>query len=238
MAWCASTACVSRPRKIWTAWRSRRCRYASWPRIRAARLWVATSDSGLFRIEKGTVARFSQRDGLPAGNVACLFPGQGGDLWACTAGGLAQIKDGKIHLLGNTPAPAGGSIAAAAQRNDGTIWMGGDGPELSIWTGAQFTSYSLHSLPRYARIQAMLSGSDNTLWIGTTAGLIRLEDGREQRFTKSDGLANDSVLSLAEGRNAIDLDRHGRRFQPLAQWRDRKFSPQERFVAKHRRSIV
>ena len=47
----------------------------------------------------------------------------------------------------------------------------------------------------------MLSGSDNTLWIGTTAGLIRLEDGREQRFTKADGLANDSVLSLAEGRN-------------------------------------
>ena len=164
-------------------------------------LWIATSDSGLFRIEKGTVARFSQRDGLPAGNVACLFPGQGGDLWACSEGGLAQIKDGKIRLLGNAPDLAGGSTAAAAQRKDGTIWMGGDGPELSIWTGAQFNSYSLHTLPRYARIQAMLSGSDNTLWIGTTAGLIRLEEGREQCFTKADGLANDSVLSLAEGRN-------------------------------------
>ncbi len=164
-------------------------------------LWIATSDSGLFRIEKGTVAKFSQRDGLPAGNVACLFPGQHGDLWACTAGGLAQIKDGKIRLLGNAPTLAGGGIAAAAQRKDGTIWMGGDGGELSIWTGAQFSSYSLHSVPRYAGIQAMLSGSDNTLWIGTTAGLIRLEDGREQRFTKADGLANDSVLSLAEGRN-------------------------------------
>ena len=66
-------------------------------------LWIATSDSGLFRIEKGTLARFSQRDGLPAGNVACFFPGQHGDLWACTAGGLAQIKDGKIRLLGNAP---------------------------------------------------------------------------------------------------------------------------------------
>jgi signal transduction histidine kinase len=31
--------------------------------------------------------------------------------------------------------------------------------------------------------------------------LIRLREGREQRFTKADGLANDSVLSLAEGRD-------------------------------------
>jgi ligand-binding sensor domain-containing protein len=164
-------------------------------------LWIATSDAGLFRIENGTVARFSQRDGLPSNNVACLFGGQRGDLWACTEGGLARIKNGKIHLLGSSPGLAGGSIAAAAQRRDGTIWVGGDGPGLSVWNGTQFATYSLHSLPRYARVQAMLSGSDDALWIGTTAGLIRLQNGREQRFTRAEGLANDSVLSLAEGRN-------------------------------------
>jgi ligand-binding sensor domain-containing protein len=122
-------------------------------------LWIATSDAGLLRIENGTVARFSQRDGLPSGNVACVFPGQHGDVLACTEGGLAQIRDGKIRLIGNGPGLVAEPIAAAAQRRDGTIWAGGDGPGLSVWDGAQFTSYSLHSLPRYARVQAMLASS-------------------------------------------------------------------------------
>jgi ligand-binding sensor domain-containing protein/two-component sensor histidine kinase len=161
-------------------------------------LWIATSDAGLFRIDNGTVARFSTRDGLPAGSVACLFPGQHSDLWACTSGGLARIQDGKVQVVGKSP---GARIATAAQRRDGTIWTGGEAGELSVWNGTQFTSYPLHSLPRYARLQAMLAGSDNALWIGTSAGLIRLQDGREQRFSRADGLANDSVLSLAEGRN-------------------------------------
>jgi signal transduction histidine kinase/streptogramin lyase len=126
-----------------------------------------------------------------------LFPGRSGDLWACTDEGLAQIRDGKIHVASS----AGFPVAAAALRKDGTIWVGGEGPGLAVWNGTQFTSYSLQSLPRYARVQAMMSGSDDALWIGTTAGLIRLQHGREQRFTKADGLANDSVLSLAEGRN-------------------------------------
>src|SRR3984885_12798886 len=160
-------------------------------------LWIATSDAGLFRIDHGTVARFSERDGLPSDNVACLFSGRRGDLWACTDRGLARISDGKIRVVGS----AGQPVAAAAQRGDGTIWAGGDGPGLSVWNGTQFASYAVQSLPRYARVQTMISGSDGALWIGTTAGLIRLQDGREQRLTKADGLANDSVLSLAEGRN-------------------------------------
>ena len=160
-------------------------------------LWIATSNAGLFRIEHGSIARFSQRDGLPSDHVACLFPGRDGDLWACTDGGLARIRDGKIRVAGAGREP----IVAAAQRKDGTVWAGGDGPGLIIWNGTQFTNYTLHSLPPYARVQAMFSDSDDVLWIGTTAGLIRLQRGREQRFTKADGLANDSVLSLAEGGN-------------------------------------
>lgn len=163
-------------------------------------LWVATSDAGLLRIDHGTIARFSERDGLASSNVPCVFPGRHGDLWACTEGGLVQITDGKIRGIGSGDLARHG-IAAAAQRKNGSIWVGGDGPQLGIWTGTQFSSYSLKSVPRYARVQAMLADSNDVLWIGTTAGLIRFEDGREQRFTKANGLPNDSVLSLAEGRN-------------------------------------
>jgi ligand-binding sensor domain-containing protein/two-component sensor histidine kinase len=161
-------------------------------------LWIATSNAGLFRIENGSVARFSRRDGLPSDNVACLFPGRGSDLWACSETGLVRIANGKIRVF-----PSGEPVAAAAQRADGSIWLGGEGPQLRVWNGRRFSSYSLHSLPPNSSVQAMLSGNDDALWIGTTAGLIRLQHGQEQRFTKADGLANDSVLSLAAGRNGL-----------------------------------
>jgi signal transduction histidine kinase/ligand-binding sensor domain-containing protein len=159
-------------------------------------LWIATSNAGLFRIDHGTIARFSKRDGLPSDRVTCLFRGRDNDLWACTDRGLARINDGTIQVLGGAQA-----VIAAAQRTDGSIWMGGEGVDLGVWNGRQFSTFTLHTLPVYARVQAMLAGPDDALWVGTTAGLVRLQNGREQRFTKTNGLADDSVLSLAPGSN-------------------------------------
>jgi ligand-binding sensor domain-containing protein/signal transduction histidine kinase len=162
----------------------------------AGALWIATSNAGLYRLHNGTLARFSEHDGLPSDNLTCLFRGRQGDLWACTDRGLARIADGKIQAVG------AGEVLAGAQRKDGDIWIGGEGPSLRIWNGAEFSTVTLRSIPAYTRIQAMLASADDSLWIGTTAGLVRLKNGQEQRFTKLAGLPNDSVLSLAEGGNA------------------------------------
>ena len=178
-------------------------------------LWVA-SDEGLLRIERGTVARFSKRDGLSSDDVRCVFPGQHGEVWACSEDGIVRIAEGqgKLRVVGGA---AAGTIRAAAQRRDGTIWMAGDGADLRVWNGKQFTGYSVKSLPRFARVQAMLSANDDAFWIGTNAGLIRLQGGREQRWTKANGLANDSVLSLAEGRGgSIWIGTDG----GFSRWRD------------------
>jgi ligand-binding sensor domain-containing protein/signal transduction histidine kinase len=181
-------------------------------------LWIATSDAGLFRIENGTIARFSRRDGLPSDLVGCVFPGQHGNLWACTEAGIVRIRDGKVQVYKYPAGLTRNKVAAAAERSDGTIWLGGDGPDLSVWDGASFTAFTLHSLPPFARVQTMLAdATGDGLWIGTTAGLIRLQNGREQRFTKTDGLANDSVLSLAKGKNrAIWIGTDG----GFSRWRD------------------
>ena len=180
-------------------------------------LWVATGNAGLFRIENGTVAQFSKRDGLPSDNVTCLFAGRQNDLWACTERGFARIADGKVQVVGGAQTAFG----AAAQRKDGSIWLGGEGPALTVWSGKQFFSVTLRTLPRYARVQTILDGSDDALWIGTTAGLVRLQNGREQRLTKGPGqgnaLADDSVLSLAQGSNgSIWIGTDG----GFSRWRD------------------
>jgi ligand-binding sensor domain-containing protein/signal transduction histidine kinase len=179
-------------------------------------LWVATSDSGIYRIENGSIARFSVRDGLPSNNIPCVFSDSGGDVWACTENGLARIHDGKIRIFGERQG-FGGSLAAAVERKDRSIWAGGDGSELSIWNGTRGSSYRLTSVSAYARVQALLSSDDDALWIGTTEGLIRLKDGSEQLYTAASGLASNSILSLAAGQNgAIWIGGDG----GFSRWRD------------------
>src|SRR5271155_2331810 len=36
-------------------------------------LWIATNESGVYRLDHGDLTRFSQKDGMPADNVACIL---------------------------------------------------------------------------------------------------------------------------------------------------------------------
>ena len=49
----------------------------------------------------------------------------------------------------------------------------------------------------------MLRTRDGSIWVGTTDGLVQIKAGRERRFTVGDGLADDAVLALAEGRDGL-----------------------------------
>ena len=157
--------------------------------------WVATSDAGLLLLHDRVVTHYTRNEGLPSGSVNCVVSDKEGALWVCTENGLARLSNGKIQVIGNT------QVEAACVRKDGTIWSGGAGGELSIWDGKKLSTYQLHSLPGYGAIQSLLAAKDDSLWIGTSDGLIRLANGREQRFTKADGLANNSVLTVSEGQD-------------------------------------
>ncbi|HVC97596.1 MAG TPA: two-component regulator propeller domain-containing protein [Pirellulales bacterium] len=90
-------------------------------------------------------------------------------------------------------------VWSICEASDGTIWVGGESGRLDAWSGTEFTSRPLQSLPAGAAIRALSGAGDGTIWVGTTAGLVRLEDGEERRFTTADGLADDSIECLAEG---------------------------------------
>src|ERR1700733_985107 len=154
-------------------------------------LWIATADAGIFRMDGESIAHYSKAEGLSSDSITCLATAKNGDIWACTDGGVARIHGGKLTVLSNNPA------RAACEANDGTMWGGGDGASLNSWDGSKFTAHRIQKLPADASIRALECSGDD-LWVGTTAGLVRIGKSGEQLLTSKDGLADSRILCLGE----------------------------------------
>lgn len=153
-------------------------------------VWLATGESGLFRMEGDGVTRY-----LSSGNVQCVAEAKNGDTWACTTNGLARIREGKVSTF-----LADNNIHAACEAGDGTIWAAGDQATVSAWDGTKFTTRRIQKLPADTEIRALQCSGDK-LWAGTTAGLIEISKSGERLFTSRDGLADSRVLCLSESKD-------------------------------------
>ncbi len=151
-------------------------------------LWIATAESGIFRIEGESTTRYG------SGNVNCLALAKNGDVWACTDAGLTRISSGKLTVF-----PAVNTTRTACEAGDGTIWAAGDGASLSSFDGSRFVARAIAKLPADASIRA-LECSGDTLWAGTTAGLIGIGKSGTTFLTSKDGLADSRILCLAASR--------------------------------------
>jgi signal transduction histidine kinase/ligand-binding sensor domain-containing protein len=163
-------------------------------------LWIATEGAGLIRIGPGSTIQFRRADGLPSENVRGLICDRQGNVWAGTDAGLAMFAEGKFTTYGTVDGMASSDVQALCEAQDGSIWAGGSGNELSVRSGGKFSSRRLAPLGTYGAVDALLCTRDGAMWAGTSRGLIRLKDGQEKRFTTVEGLADDQVLCLAEGR--------------------------------------
>src|SRR5205823_13392313 len=63
-------------------------------------LWIGTNQAGLIKLERGTVSRYSRKEGLPSDTVQCLFNDRHGAVWACTPNGLVEVSRGTLRVLG------------------------------------------------------------------------------------------------------------------------------------------
>ncbi|MDB5174158.1 MAG: putative two-component system sensor kinase [Phycisphaerales bacterium] len=163
-------------------------------------LWIATDGAGLFRLQDGTAKHYGVADGLPSDHVRYLLYDRHGDLWIGTPNGLARFAQGKFITYHKELALGTDGVRAICEAKDGTIWVGGEGPQLSAWNGSSFVTRPLLSVPADAVVNDLAADPDGAIWAGTTGGLVRLKDATERRWSSADGLADDAVLCLSVGR--------------------------------------
>lgn len=186
--------------------------------------WFGTSD-GLFRYSNVSrtsdlgrrvpTARYTERDGLPAGPVVSVFEDSAGGLWVSTTGrrnGLARWDNHdrtfRQYSEGLAWLPTSG-VSLFAEDAPGRLWMGllrfGRGqPEMARLRGAALDRFGGGDDAPSGGIRALYVDRQKRLWVGTNqSGLMRFdhpEDGRPafRRFTTANGLSSDVILSLAE----------------------------------------
>lgn len=160
-------------------------------------LWIATNDAGILHIHDSTVTHYGSAEGMPSDAIFCLVPGKSGDVWACTANGLAHLQDGKIQVehLPNRPVGGGDLVRDGCLADNGVLWVAGEGAELLARKTRGFEAYPLRSVPPDAVVRAV-SCSRGMLWAGTSAGLVEVSGNQQRFYTEKDGLVDDSILSL------------------------------------------
>ena len=165
-------------------------------------LWIGTDGAGLLQLQRGKRTQYTERDGLPAGPVRCLVSDRRGAVWACTPHGLAEIARGAVRVFDAADGLPAADIAAACATPDGTIVAAASDARVARWDRGRFRARRLR-LPDSAAVQALLCAADGTLWAGTSGGLVHVRGDREDRLTTSDGLADDSILTLAESGGTV-----------------------------------
>ncbi len=167
-------------------------------------LWLSTNDTGLFKLTPNGVTQYTTKQGLPSDVVQCLVPGRDGLTWACTENGLARMDLRRgvegIQIFHVAQGLASENVHAACQDSAGNLWVGGEGAVLSVWDGNSFTSLPLRGLPSGTTVRTLTCAGD-TVWAGTSDGLIRLHGSEQRLYTDKNGLADNFVFSLAQGTN-------------------------------------
>jgi len=155
-------------------------------------LWLATYE-GLVRFNGEAFRVFDKNSGLGSSSIDTLCRTPDDSLWLGTFDGLVRYKDGRFQTI---PMESdAGIIKTIVPSHDGGVWVGSAKGRIIHVAGEHPRALTL-PLP-VSPINALAVTGD-VLWIGTSRGLFRYENG------KLDAISSDSIVSLAsDGDDAL-----------------------------------
>lgn len=140
------------------------------------RIWIGTN-GGLVCIERDSLSVFGKKDGLPGLNVQALdwFNDQ---LFVGTDSGLCSITPTGNVQIHQQPLIRGLEVISLLHDEEHRLWIGTNGAGLYYLHQGQV---AVHSVSTYAAtIHCLASGSDESVLVGTEAGLFSVaESGKD-----------------------------------------------------------
>jgi len=160
---------------------------------------------------RGVVSILDETNGLDAEHVLSLVAGpEGGFFVGSIEGRMAWVdEDGRVTPLGVRDGfPPGLAVNGIELGPNGEVWLAtthglwrGDGPPATLRfrrVDLPAGSDEARDLPPTESISDLLLDRDGVLWAAGRYGLARLENGTWSRLSRSDGLRDDSLISIAQ----------------------------------------
>jgi len=140
-----------------------------------------------FRIDGAEKVEYRLQGGL-VDNVKSILRTRDGTVWVGTVGGLQ-------HSTSADPAPSGtfaqvpeihSTVRTLLEDEDGTLWIGTIGEGLFRYRDGHFTRLTADTALPSKTILSSFVGSGHNIWIGTQAGLVRLNKTAARTFALPD----------------------------------------------------
>ena len=149
-----------------------------------------------------------RRVNLPAGDAAGLvamledsdhqFWVADGSLQTVTLDASQKVRPAPTRPSSGAGIPHG-EVMVLLEDREGSIWAGTQSGDLHRFRNNVFTTFTRRDGLSSDYIYSVYEDDRGVLWVGTPAGLNRMEHGHVQVFTTKDGLPNDHVNSIWGG---------------------------------------
>jgi len=162
---------------------------------REGSLWVGTN-AGLMRFADTPFITIDSHQGLADDYVRALLQTSDGEILIGSSRGMDRWRD---EVVTGTTGLGGDSVLSLAEDQAGDIWIGTYSTGVVRWRDGEIRERltSRDGLPSN-QVRAIHETRDGVLWMGTSRGLWRRDQGRVEILGEKDGLPRDFVLSLFE----------------------------------------
>jgi PAS domain S-box-containing protein len=165
---------------------------------RHSALWIATYETGIYRVHGGNVDHFASADGLSSDTVESLFEDREGNLWLTTTGGVDCFRNIPVVSFSvHEGLGAGDAVQSILAARDGTVWIGNHG-ELGFVRGNVVSSIGPKQGFPGERVTSLFEDHAGRLWVGVDNGLFVYEHGKFTSILRPDGGSVGVVLAMTE----------------------------------------
>jgi PAS domain S-box-containing protein len=165
----------------------------------AGTIWIGTDGGGVSAFNKGQLKTYKRRNGLTDDVVFAFASDRHGGIWIGTHAGLSHWSSGSFLPAISKPFLVSLDIRSLCVDRSGALWVGTNKDGLRhIDPDGTLATYTRRNGLSGDQIWSIKEDSLGVIWVGTDAGLTRIDGGAFTRYTQENGLSGDVVTTTFE----------------------------------------